>query len=114
MAKQRAVVRKAIEGDGPLPDGRRERSRPSRSKIIQAMIDLVAKGYPNPSAARVAEIAGVGLRTVFRHFDDKDSIFREMNAILIEAYLPQINAPYKSDHWKKQLFELVERRARIN
>lgn len=65
-----------------------------------------SQGDPNPSAARVAEIAGVGLRTVFRHFDDKDSIFREMNAILMEAYLPQINAPYKSDHWKNSCSSL--------
>ena len=46
----------------PLTDGRRERSRSSRSKIVAAMLDLVGKGDVAPSAARVAEVAGVGLR----------------------------------------------------
>ncbi|PNB35794.1 TetR family transcriptional regulator, partial [Pseudomonas sp. FW305-130] len=36
------------------------------------MLDLVGKGDIAPSAARVAETAGVGLRSVFRHFADMD------------------------------------------
>lgn len=114
MAKQNAAMAKVVAGESPHPDGRKERSRSSRGKIVQAMIDLVADGDPNPSAAKVAETAGVGLRSVFRHFDDKDSIFKEMNSLLMEAYLPRINAPYQSEHWKEQLIELVERRAGIN
>ncbi|OAO00632.1 hypothetical protein A8B75_18060 [Sphingomonadales bacterium EhC05] len=114
MAKQNAAVSKVIEGDGPHPDGRRERSRSSRGKIVRAMMDLIIKGNIDPSAAKVAEEAGVGLRSVFRHFDDKDSIFREMDEILEAAYLPTMRAPYQSDSWKDQLFELVERRAKVN
>lgn len=114
MAKQNAAVSKAIEGDGPHPDGRRERSRSSRGKIVRAMMDLIVKGNIDPSAAKVAEKAGVGLRSVFRHFDDKDSIFQEMDEILVAAYLPKMRAPFQSDSWKDQLFELVERRAKVN
>lgn len=113
MAKQSVAVKKVIEGDGPLPDGRRERSRASRRKIIQAMMDLIVAGDISPSAAKVAEKAGVGLRSVFRHFDDMGSIFREMDEILWNAYQPQITAPFRSDNWRDQLFELIERRSAV-
>lgn len=111
MGRQKAAVREAIEGSGPHPDGRRERSRSSRRRIIEAMMDLVAGGDIDPSAAKVAEKAGVGLRTVFRHFDEKDSIYREIDELLWAAYGPAFEAPFRSDRWKEQLFELIERRA---
>lgn len=113
MATGKKAVAKAIEGEGRHPDGRRQRSRDSRGRIIRAMMDLIVEGDPSPSAAQVAERAGVGLRSVFRHFDDKESIFREMNNILSEAYLPQLQEPYRSPQWRDQLFELVERRAKF-
>ena len=113
MAKQSALVSKAIQGDGPHPDGRRERSRSSRSKIVQAMMDLIVEGDINPSAANVAEKAGVGLRSVFRHFDDKESIYSEMNAILWEAYSPELNRPFDSEDWREQLLDLIERRVKV-
>jgi AcrR family transcriptional regulator len=113
MAQQNVAVKKVIEGEGPLADGRRERSRASRKKIIQAMMDLIADGDIDPSAAKVAEKAGVGLRSVFRHFDDKESIYREMDEILWSAYQPKITAPFRSDNWRDQLVELIERRSAI-
>lgn len=76
-------------------------------------MDLIVEGDINPSAARVAERAGVGLRSVFRHFDDKESLFREMDAILTETHAPRLREPYESSDWREQLSELVERRARV-
>lgn len=113
MARKSAAVRDTIEGEKPHTDGRRERSRASRRAIIHAMMDLIVEGDIDPSAARVAERAGVGLRSVFRHFDDKESIYREMNAILTEAYVPHLREPFQSADWREQLGELVERRAKV-
>lgn len=113
MASKSAEVRNTIEGEKPHSDGRRERSRASRRAIIQAMMDLIMEGDIDPSAAKVAERAGVGLRSVFRHFDDKESIFREMDEILWNAYVPKIIAPFRSEDWREQLLELIERRAEV-
>ncbi|MEQ1726411.1 MAG: TetR/AcrR family transcriptional regulator [Sphingopyxis sp.] len=97
----------------PLADGRRERSRSSRAKIVLAMLDLVARGDIAPSAARVADHAGVGLRTVFRHFDDMDSLYREM-ADRIEAEVrPLVSQPFLGATWREQLLELTDRRAQV-
>ncbi len=94
-------------------DGRRQRSDRSRRRIIEAMFDLIGEGNMSPSAAKVAERADVGLRTVFRHFEDMDSIYDEMTAELTEAIMPKIVAPYEGRTWRDRLMESVEKRAEI-
>lgn len=114
MNSAATAIRRAWESAQPVADGRRARSVLTRTKIIQAMVELVSAGDPDPSAAVVADKAGVGLRSVFRHFEDKDSIFHEIDDLLVAAYQPLLVAPYRSDDWKDQLFELIERRCSIN
>ncbi len=99
------------KADTPQLDGRRARSRSSRSKIVEAMSHLVGNGDVAPSAARVADIAGVGLRTVFRHFDDMDALYREMSAVIEERVLPIIAQPLTGSNWKAKMFEIADRRA---
>lgn len=94
-------------------DGRRQRSDRSRRQIIEALFDLIAEGNMSPSAASVAERANVGLRTVFRHFEDMDSIYDEMTEQLMKAVMPKIVEPFKSVTWRDKLTEMVERRAEL-
>ena len=67
----------------PSTDGRRRRSQRSRDRIVTAMIDLVEAGAITPSAEEVAARAEVGLRSVFRHFRDMESLYREIRALRI-------------------------------
>lgn len=92
-------------------DGRRQRSDRSRRRIVEALFDLISEGDMSPSAVSVAERADVGLRSVFRHFEDMDSIYDEMTAELMTAVMPMISAPYKAKTWRDRLTEMVERRA---
>ena len=94
-------------------DGRRQRSDRSRRRIIEALFDLIGEGNMSPSAVDVAARAKVGLRTVFRHFEDMDSIYDEMTAELTEAVMPKIKAPYEAATWRERLMEIVEKRADI-
>ena len=94
-------------------DGRRERSRSSRARIVAAMLDLIDSGDLTPSAARVAEEAGVGLRTVFRQFDDMDTLYREMSETIAERVMPIVSAPYAGEDWRADVRDLVARRARV-
>ncbi len=100
------------ETDGQV-DGRRQRSERNRQKIIAAMFDLVRAGDMEPSAVRVAEHAQVGLRTVFRHFEDLDSIYREMAEQMEARILPQISKPLKAEDWQGRIKELMRRRIRV-
>lgn len=94
-------------------DGRHERSRSSRAKIVAAMLDLVGAGDVQPSAARVAETAGVGLRTVFRHFDDMDSLYREMSEAIEARVLPILLKPFAADNWRDRIREMAVRRTEL-
>lgn len=94
-------------------DGRRERSKSSRAKIVAAMLELVERGDVSPSAARVADHAGVGLRTVFRHFDDMDSLYREMSEVIEQRVMPIIARPFASDRWQDRVLELASRRPEV-
>ena len=90
------------------PDGRRQRSQRSREKILRAYWELMLDGDMNPSAAAIAEHAGVGLRSVFRHFEDLDMLLRELMALCYDEITPEFMTPFKSSDWKKQLVEMVE------
>ena len=51
-------------------DGRRQRSARSRAAIIEASFELMQEGVLAPTAQQIAERAGVGIRSFFRHFED--------------------------------------------
>lgn len=114
MSSAANVIRIAMDAAAPVDDGRRARGDANRARIIQAMVELVAAGDPDPNADAVAEKAGLSVRTVFRHFQDKDAIFHAIDDLLVAAYQPLLTAPYRSAHWKDQLFELIARRCTIN
>lgn len=94
-------------------DGRRERSRSSRARIVSAMLELVGNGDVSPSAARVAEVAGVGLRSVFRHFDDMDALYREMCDAIEAKVIPIIMEVPGGDSWKERMLSTADKRARV-
>jgi AcrR family transcriptional regulator len=96
-----------------LTDGRKRRSSESREKIVHAMLRLVKAGEMHASAARVAEAAGVGLRSVFRHFEDMEQLYGQMSEIVAERIRPILLAPLTARGWKAQLLELAERRMKV-
>tara|TARA_R110002072_G_scaffold2011_17_gene17090 strand:+ start:4947 stop:5594 length:648 start_codon:yes stop_codon:yes gene_type:complete len=69
-----------------VPDGRRLRSERSRQAIIDAMLKLVEEGILVPTAQQVSERAGVGIRSVFRHFSDMESLFATADMVIREQY----------------------------
>jgi AcrR family transcriptional regulator len=76
------------------------------------MLELVQAGDISPSAEEVAVRAKVGLRSVFRHFKDMDSLYAEMSAI-IRAELEAVAAsPFQAKDWRGRVIELVGRRGK--
>jgi TetR/AcrR family transcriptional regulator of autoinduction and epiphytic fitness len=59
-------------------DGRLARSARTRHAVVDALLDLLNEGDLRPTAARIAERAGVSLRLVFHHFDDLEAIYSEL------------------------------------
>lgn len=56
-------------------DGRTARAQRTRDSIVRACVDLVVQGDIRPTAPRIAERAGVSVRSVFQHFDDLETLF---------------------------------------
>jgi AcrR family transcriptional regulator len=94
-------------------DGRRRRGNTSRARIVDAMLKLMREGTVTPGAAKVAELAGVSLRTVFRHFEEMDSLYKEIAESIQARVLPAFFRPYVSDSWRDRLFEMVDRRIEL-
>ena len=92
-------------------DGRKQRSQQSQRRIVEAMLELVAAGNISPSAEQVATRAGVGLRSVFRHFKDMDGLYGEMQQVLAARLENVARQPFVAANWPGQMLELVGRRA---
>jgi AcrR family transcriptional regulator len=56
-------------------DGRRQRSERSRQAILDAGMGMMKDGILEPTAQQLADRAGVGIRSFFRHFPDMESLF---------------------------------------
>lgn len=95
----------------PEADGRRRRGQDNRARIVAAMLEIVHSGELAPSAEQVATRADVGLRTVFRHFQDMDSLYREMSVLVEGELRAVVGRPFRSEDWRARVLELVERRA---
>lgn len=61
-------------------DGRRKRSERSRTAIITASLALIDQGILVPAAKQIADAAGVGIRSFFRHFEDMEALFEAVDA----------------------------------
>lgn len=92
-------------------DGRKQRSAVSSRRIVAALVGLIGDGVLAPSAELVAERAAVGLRSVFRHFKDMDSLYREMHANLAGEMAAVAQQPFKATTRNGKILELVDRRA---
>jgi AcrR family transcriptional regulator len=92
-------------------DGRRQRSVDSRTRIVQALLDLVGEGEISPSAEQVALRAQVGLRSVFRHFKDMDSLYSEMSQVIEAEIVKTFYRPHAGETVADRLTDLISRRA---
>ena len=67
-------------------DGRTLRSVKSQKLIVDAVIKLIREGNLEPTAQVVADESGVGIRTVFRQFDDMENLLKSVDAELSKDY----------------------------
>ncbi len=72
-ADDRAAVGEA-DGEAHV-DGRTARAHRTRAAIVGACVALIRSGDTRPTAPRIAEEAGVSVRSVFQHFDDLETLF---------------------------------------
>jgi AcrR family transcriptional regulator len=94
--------------DAEPTDLRRRRTVTTRKKIADALLALINEGVVRPTAEQVASRAGVGLRTVFRHFEDMETLYREVVRDVDQMILPVVHRPMTAATWKARLFESID------
>lgn len=67
--------RQVVAAVDPPVDGRTARAQRTRAAIVEACVALVNAGDPRPTAPKIAQGAGVSVRSIFQHFDDLETLF---------------------------------------
>lgn len=99
--------------DSAKPDGRRKRTVETRKSIVQALIELIREGVVSPTSEDVSARAGVGLRTVFRHFDDMETLYQEIEQEIQKLIYATLHMQYRSQGWRHQLLESIAMRGAL-
>jgi AcrR family transcriptional regulator len=102
----------AIDSSGET-DGRLQRSVRSRERILDSLCELVEEGDLRPTGQRVAERAGLSLRTVFRHFEDMEGLNREMHDRMERVLRPLAAGDSVSGSLVERVGGLIRRRTNL-
>ncbi len=94
-------------------DGRTLRSERSRKKIVDALFDLLGEGHLTPTAKQVAERADLGIRTVFRHFADMDTLFEQVHDRVRRNIVDATAAEIPDAPPRKRLEALIAQRCEL-
>jgi AcrR family transcriptional regulator len=77
---------------------REQQIRDTRARIAEAALALfVSQGYAKTTIDQIAESAGVGRRTVFRHFATKEAILFDQLAVRREVALQRLRGRPRSE-----------------
>ena len=106
-----------MQTEDPRPDattdGRLARSLNTRAAVVDALLALIEAGDLQPTAPRIAERAGVSLRSVFQHFRDLEALFAAAAARQTERLRPLIQPIPPAAPLAQRLAALVAQRARL-
>lgn len=92
-------------------DGRRLRSERSRNAIMEAAVELMEEGVLVATAQQIAERAGVGIRSFFRHFEDMGSLAMAVDERLGKSWEDLFVGGDREGTLQERLEHAIERRA---
>ena len=119
MGEQTAMQRDVTDAElvddqgAAVTDGRRRRGARSREAVVEAMLSLIREGDARPSSAAIAERAGVSVRSVFRHFDDLDSLYALAVERQVAHFAPLLELGPLPEGLDDRIDLLVDRRAAL-
>lgn len=97
----------------PTIDGRTARAQRTRQSIVDALLALIEDGELAPTAPRIAERAGVSLRSIYQHFEDLEALFGAASARQIERVLEMATPIQPEGALGERVNAFVRQRARI-
>jgi TetR/AcrR family transcriptional regulator, regulator of autoinduction and epiphytic fitness len=94
-------------------DGRTVRAERTRRALVEALLALLTEGRPRPTAAEIAERAGVSERSVFQHFPDREALLEAVAREQYERVMPTIRPVDASLSLAARIDEFVAQRATL-
>lgn len=77
----------------PSTDGRRARRDRNRLRVLDAVIELFSEDQLIPGTQAVAERSGVSLRSIYRYFEDQETLLRAAMTRHFERMEPLATVP---------------------
>lgn len=99
--------------DGLVTDGRRARAERNRDAVVEAILALLREGDDRPSVEAIAARSGVSVRSVFRHFDDLESLYAAAVDRHSTSIAPLFEPPAADGPLATRIDALAARRARL-
>jgi TetR/AcrR family transcriptional regulator, regulator of autoinduction and epiphytic fitness len=103
-----------LNGSGRV-DGRTARAARTRAAIVEAHLALISAGDLRPTGERIAERAGVSLRTLWTNFKDMEALFEASGERLLQqqdsAYRPirpDLPLPERIEAYCRQRVRLLQ------
>lgn len=94
-------------------DGRSARALRTREAIVDALLALIDDGELKPPAPRIAQRAGVSLRSIYQHFEDLEALFAAAHKRYTERLLAIAKEVPDSGPFEERLDAFVDQRAQI-
>jgi AcrR family transcriptional regulator len=94
-------------------DGRLARSARTRIAIVDALRALNQEGDMRPTAPRIAERAGVSLRTIWQHFDDFEALLLEAGQRDFELVMERVKPVDPGLPLEERISLVVSQRAAV-
>jgi AcrR family transcriptional regulator len=98
--------------DEPI-DGRTARAVRTRDGIVDACLGLIDDGDVRPTGPRIAERAGVSVRSVFQHFDDLESLFAAVGERVTERITAIVERIDPEAPVEERVAAFADQRARV-
>lgn len=110
-ARQPAAASSAAAG--LTLDGRRRRGEDTRRRLFEAMLVLMAETSGIPTIGAIAARAKVGLRTLYQHFPEAQSLYAATFDYVVTTTLSTMPPVSPQGSLGDRIAGFVERRARV-
>lgn len=94
-------------------DGRAARGLRTRRAVVDALLAITAEGEMKPTADRIAERAGVSLRTLWTNFRDMETLYAAAGDRLVELQQAEYHPVAADLPLPERVAEFCRQRARL-
>jgi TetR/AcrR family transcriptional regulator, regulator of autoinduction and epiphytic fitness len=102
-----------MEAAAKQRDGRTVRAERTRQALVDALLGLLDAGELSPTAAEIAQRAGVSERSVFQHFPDREALFEAVARQQYERVMPTLSPVDASLPLDERIDQFTRQRARL-